>query len=157
MGTRHLQQSVLGPSGKVGPGKRASLGVPLLGKCAWDQRNLIRAQSTRSLGAYGLDLDTLALQIAQNRPYLCTLGPKVGIIYIHGAPGLPTAPPKSTKMPAPDSACYNLLGDFEEPPCRSTVWIAPKGSGYENYGSHARLYVCACVHMYMYTYTPVYI
>ena len=26
------------------------------------------------------------LQIAQSRPYLYTLGPKVGIIYIHGAP-----------------------------------------------------------------------
>ena len=29
----------------------------------------------------------LGLQIAQSRPYLYTLGPKVGIIYIHGAPG----------------------------------------------------------------------
>ena len=28
------------------------------------------------------------LQIAQNRPYLHTLGPKVGIIYIHGALGV---------------------------------------------------------------------
>ena len=29
----------------------------------------------------------LGLQIAQNRSYLCTLGPKVGIIYILGALG----------------------------------------------------------------------
>ena len=30
---------------------------------------------------------SLGLQIAQSRPYLHTLGPKVGIIYIHGALG----------------------------------------------------------------------
>ena len=30
---------------------------------------------------------TLGLQIAQSRSYLCTLGRKVGIIYILGAPG----------------------------------------------------------------------
>ena len=33
-------------------------------------------------------LITLGLQIAQSRPYLHTLGPKVGLIYIDGAPGL---------------------------------------------------------------------
>ena len=33
-------------------------------------------------------LITLGLQIAQSRPYLHTLGPKVGFIYIHGALGL---------------------------------------------------------------------
>ena len=32
---------------------------------------------------------TLGLQIAQSRPYSYTLGPKVGIIYRHGASGLP--------------------------------------------------------------------
>ena len=32
-------------------------------------------------------LQTLRLQIAQRRSYLCTLGPKVGIIYILGALG----------------------------------------------------------------------
>ena len=31
---------------------------------------------------------TLGLQIGQSRPYLHTLRPKVGIIYIHGAPGI---------------------------------------------------------------------
>ena len=31
---------------------------------------------------------TLRLQIAQSRSYVCTLGPKVGILYILGAPGL---------------------------------------------------------------------
>ena len=30
---------------------------------------------------------SLGLQIAQSRPYLGTLGPKVGIIYIHGGSG----------------------------------------------------------------------
>ena len=30
---------------------------------------------------------SLGLQIAQSRPSLYTLGPKVGIIYLHGAPG----------------------------------------------------------------------
>ena len=30
---------------------------------------------------------SLELQIAQSRPYSYSLGPKVGIIYIHGAPG----------------------------------------------------------------------
>ena len=33
---------------------------------------------------------TLGLQIAQSRSYLYTLGPKVGIIYILGALGLPS-------------------------------------------------------------------
>ena len=32
-------------------------------------------------------IPTLGLQIAQSRPYLHTLGPKVGIAYIIGAPG----------------------------------------------------------------------
>ena len=32
-------------------------------------------------------LGTLGLQIAQSRSYLCTLGPKVSIIYILGALG----------------------------------------------------------------------
>ena len=51
-----------------------------------------------TIGSLGLIMDvssvdlesllTLGLQIAQSRPYLYTLGPKVGIIYIHGAPGL---------------------------------------------------------------------
>ena len=31
---------------------------------------------------------SLGLQISQSRPYLHTSGPKVGIIYIHGALGL---------------------------------------------------------------------
>ena len=31
---------------------------------------------------------TLGLQIAQRRPYLYTLGPKVGMTYIHGGPGI---------------------------------------------------------------------
>ena len=31
---------------------------------------------------------TLGLQIAQSRPYLHTLGLKVGMIYIHGALGI---------------------------------------------------------------------
>ena len=32
--------------------------------------------------------DSLGLQIAQSRHYLCTLDPKAGISYIHGAPGV---------------------------------------------------------------------
>ena len=39
------------------------------------------------MACYGGLFQTLGLQIAQSRSYLHTLGPKVGIIYIHGALG----------------------------------------------------------------------
>ena len=44
-------------------------------------------QTTNPRGVV-LHSHTLRLKIAQSRPYLYTLGPKVGIIYIHGAPGI---------------------------------------------------------------------
>ena len=43
-------------------------------------------EAVRSFPSVQLSL-TLGLQIAQNRPFLHTLGPKVGIIYVHGALG----------------------------------------------------------------------
>ena len=45
---------------------------------------------SRTAGVYIYIGISLNLQIAQNRPYLHTLSPKVGIIYIHGALGYMT-------------------------------------------------------------------
>ena len=46
----------------------------------------LRALSTQVIPILGPKV-SLGLQIAQSRPYLYTLGPKVGIICIHGALG----------------------------------------------------------------------
>ena len=54
---------------------------------------------------------SLGLQIAQSRPYLHTLGPKVGIIYIHGAPG----------YLGPDPDFWNL----PDVVARSSGWLDP--------------------------------
>ena len=52
------------------------------------------------------DLHSLGLQIAQTRPYLHTLGPKVGIIYIHGALGIVPVVGVLYLHGAPGLRCY---------------------------------------------------
>ena len=114
-----------------------------------------------------LQFHSLGLQIAQSRPYLYTLGPKVGIIYIHGAPGiwmLRTPMPGRQPRPCPASwprASKSKAVRRGSPVMRSmsgifmSIYIYTYMYIYYKY-VYLFHYTCVCVYICMYAYTHRY-
>ena len=102
----------------------------------------------RAMLVYPLFSNSLGLQIAKNRPYLHTLGPKVSIIDIHGALGINSLesfftvafhlPGLYCHLGAVLAAAKKHAKDIPKAPCNCIVDTrAFKHLPYHNFGAYA--------------------